>query len=501
LYQRAAQAIATQQGSSGILWNIVQLAKGRRFAAMIAAGAAQRVDVTKLEPDLQQRIVRLRAEVRAGEPGHTIGDQLGESILVSPYDRGSVRLAGDTARERLANVEHRFDVTLVDELTSLSRGAGGLLADEADVRAALDAETALVQYYAPTAPGEEGMVLIAITTRESTSWAAVRIARENMQGMTMVIDGASVTYSLVSGMVQRVRETVPQDPGDGDVSSEAASAAAAAYDLFLDPVREELAALRREGKTHLCIVPHGAMAYLPMHLLGRDGPLLADEWVVTYLPNLQLLSTHRGGATLRRERASSLIALGRSFAGNEEGYAEIPEAVIEVAAVAASMEGSALLDDDATEAAVREALRSARYVHIATHGAHQRTAPAFQMLRLAPTADSDGDLFAYELLGQDLRGLDLVTLSACETSLGRFDVADNPLGLPATLFACGARTLIGTLWEVDSACSEYFFTTLYGLLRADLSKRAAFKGALDATRKYFPQYRDWGAFQLTGDWT
>jgi CHAT domain len=42
----------------------------------------------------------------------------------------------------------------------------------------------------------------------------------------------------------------------------------------------------------------------------------------------------------------------------------------------------------------------------------------------------------------------LVTLSACETALGRVDRADNLRGLPATLLAAGAEVVVGTLWPV-----------------------------------------------------
>ncbi|MFE5587174.1 CHAT domain-containing protein [Kitasatospora sp. NPDC056531] len=70
---------------------------------------------------------------------------------------------------------------------------------------------------------------------------------------------------------------------------------------------------------------------------------------------------------------------------------------------------------------------------------HDAAAPAFQCLYLAPDQRSDGRLHAHELLGLELRGLDLVTLSACETALGRFDASDNPRGLPAALLLSGAH--------------------------------------------------------------
>ncbi len=145
-------------------------------------------------------------------------------------------------------------------------------------------------------------------------------------------------------------------------------------------------------------------------------------------------------------------------------------------------------------------MERSRAVHIATHGRHNVDAAAFQSLFVAPSEDSDGRLHAYEMLDFDLRGLDLVTLSACETALGRFDSADNLRGLPAMMMLSGVASIIGTLWDVETTVSEFFFTTLYQALREDQGRLDAFATAQRETRARHPQYRDWGAFYFTGDW-
>lgn len=82
-------------------------------------------------------------------------------------------------------------------------------------------------------------------------------------------------------------------------------------------------------------------------------------------------------------------------------------------------------------------------------------APLFQTVFLAPGDNGDGTLRAHEVLGLDLRGLEPVTLGACETALGRIDLSDNLRGLPAALLLAGARAVIGTLWEVSGDASEH----------------------------------------------
>jgi CHAT domain-containing protein len=119
---------------------------------------------------------------------------------------------------------------------------------------------------------------------------------------------------------------------------------------------------------------------------------------------------------------------------------------------------------------------------------------------LAPDDESDGRLSAYELLGLDLRGLELVTLSACNTALGRFDWADNLLGLPAALLLAGTSAIVGALWPVETHASECFFVTFYRELRKRAAPLDAFAAAQKQTREQFPAYSDWGPFYFMGAW-
>jgi len=92
----------------------------------------------------------------------------------------------------------------------------------------------------------------------------------------------------------------------------------------------------------------------------------------------------------------------------------------------------------------------------------------------------------------------LVTLSACETALGRFDRGDNLFGFPAMFLALGAECVIGTLWEVESQSAQTFFTSLYNDLYSGTPRRQAFLHAQQVTRARHPQQRDWGAFCYMG---
>jgi CHAT domain-containing protein len=203
----------------------------------------------------------------------------------------------------------------------------------------------------------------------------------------------------------------------------------------------------------------------------------------------------------RRKQLHSLTAFGLGFEpGNPHGLNQLEGAVEEAQSIAQLFGTEAIVDDKATESAFLEALVNSRMIHLATHGKHNVVAPAFQCVYLASDKKSDGILYSYEILGLDLTGLELVTLSACETALGRFDAGDNVRGFPASLILAGVSTIVGTLWEVETNASALFFTTFYEQLHAGASKLNAFYEAQQKTRASYPKYRDWGAFYFIGDW-
>ena len=156
-----------------------------------------------------------------------------------------------------------------------------------------------------------------------------------------------------------------------------------------------------------------------------------------------------------------------------------------------------MLDEAATKAAVLAALERSRYAHVSTHGRHAVVAPGFQTIFCTDDGTpSFGRIAAHEILALDLRGLELLTLSACETALGRYDPVDNLRGLPAAFLLAGVRTIVATLWQAGEDATGVFFPAFYAAINAGSSHRDAFATAQATTRKRCPKFRDWGCFFL-----
>lgn len=100
-----------------------------------------------------------------------------------------------------------------------------------------------------------------------------------------------------------------------------------------------------------------------------------------------------------------------------------------------------------------------------------------------PEGLEDGILTAKELAGLDLRGLDLVVLSACQTGLGEI-TGDGVFGLQRGFKKAGANTLLMSLWKVDDNATQLLMTQFYKNLLAGKSKFESLREAQKYVRDY-----------------
>src|SRR5439155_4978479 len=89
----------------------------------------------------------------------------------------------------------------------------------------------------------------------------------------------------------------------------------------------------------------------------------------------------------------------------------------------------------------------------------------------------DGWGTAEEIALLNLRGTELVVLSACQTGLGDIKTGEGVYGLRRAFLYAGARTLVTSLFEVPDTETRELMTRFYAGLRAGQGKLAALHAA------------------------
>lgn len=398
-------------------------------------------------------------------------------------------------------------------------------------------ETLLLEYFL----GEERSFLWAVTASGMRSFELP--PREELES------AARQAYELLTARGAGPVDEHPRDRlrrvGEADARYLAASAALSA--TLLGPVADLLAGRR------LAVVPDGALQYLPFAALpdpaspdgGGDGardPLIAHREVVQ-LPSASVLAVQRKLAAdrprppglvaviadpvfdLRDPRVAALpyptqdrdpsqalspglrrVVQGLGLIGFQRLRFSRREAY-EILDLAPGADTLSALDFAASKELVTgDGLASYRLLHFATHGILDTRHPELSGLVLSLVDEEgrfqDGYLRLPDIYNLDLSA-DLVTLSACQTALGKEIRGEGLVGLTRGFLHAGAERVVASLWSVqDNSTAELMERFYRGILEEGLRPAEALRRAqtsMLAEERWRAPYH-WAGFVLQGEW-
>ena len=258
-----------------------------------------------------------------------------------------------------------------------------------------------------------------------------------------------------------------------------------------------LGPLKLQPGQRLVIVPHGPLHYLPFQALRLDGRYVIETYPVSVAPSMSI-------AVQLAQRSPRIDASLTAF-GNpriEDKY-DLPGAETEVREIAQLFpRKNVYMGVAATKTQFRDVASRSPLMHVAAHAEADQVDPLYSRILLANEGGRQNFLEAHEIIGMSMQGGALVTLSACESGLGKIAQGDEVLGFTRSFLSAGASSLIASLWPVSDDATAVLMGTLY----TELSKGRDIQRAMQAgqlavlknpsmSHPFF-----WAPFNLIGNW-
>jgi CHAT domain-containing protein len=418
---------------------------------------------------------------------------------------------------------------IADRVTAIGRERGDLAARktrsseddarlsrlESDLAAAGEAFHAFLRQLAAefTAAGEDRERLYQL--RESQGL---------METLRELGEGSVALYTLVGATTYRVIVVTPDVQKAAEVrissvdlnrrvlafremlqdhKSDPRAAAKELYDILVGPIADDLKAA---GAKTLMWSLDGVLRYLPISALHDGEKYLVERYRhVVFTPASQ--------TRLKDAPSAKWTGLGLGVTKPHAGFTALPSVQDELSSIirderltrdrGAVLAGKVLFDDAFTEDSMRAELRQ-RYpvVHIASHFQFHPGNEADSFLLLG---DGRRLTLAEVKRAQNLfSGVDLLTLSACDTATGDVGADGKEVeGFGMLAQRQGAKAVVASLWPVADDSTRLLMQEFYRLRNARrLAKVEALRQAqLGLLRK--GDYRHpyfWAPFVLIGNW-
>ena len=273
------------------------------------------------------------------------------------------------------------------------------------------------------------------------------------------------------------------------------------------------------------IVPDGSLHLVPFgSLIDTSGEYLVKRMAVVSAPSATVFETLR---TMHDRTSGTKAFLGIAYspperssspqpaaspgpiptAGSSAALTPLPYVDEEVSAAARVFGTSSVVlpSRSASESKLKsEPLNEFKVIHIAAHSIDDSVEPDRASLVLGPGPGTEDGFWQAREIRRSQLSADLVTLSACETGIGRLQGEEGVMNLARAFLMAGARTVVASLWSVNDRSTATLMGYFYKhLANGDTIAGALRNAQLDMLRQFGndtkPYY--WAGFTVIGDGT
>ena len=243
--------------------------------------------------------------------------------------------------------------------------------------------------------------------------------------------------------------------------------------ILVSPVRSDIEGLVHDGASAptLLLDLSGFLRYVPYAALYDGKRFLVEDYAVAlYNPAIRTKFAPMPRAKIK--------AAGFGVTHQHPGFSALPGVGRELEAIFDILAGSFGLDSDFDESSLAKALaRRPQILHIASHF---RFRPGNETNSYLLLGNGDG-LTLDQLRKQKrfrFRGLELLTLSACETARGGGAEGEEIESFGALAQSNGASAVMSTLWQIPDNSTTQLMTGFYdSLMSRRLDKAHALREA------------------------
>ncbi|GJL70231.1 MAG: hypothetical protein NPIRA06_28660 [Nitrospirales bacterium] len=261
------------------------------------------------------------------------------------------------------------------------------------------------------------------------------------------------------------------------------------YVSLIQPVAPDIKNLE-----YLGIIPDGPLHFLSFAALKHGPAYLVDEIPLFYAPSASVFQfTFAKRQAVKNDK---VLAIGNPDLGNFN-Y-DLPLAELEAQSIKWNYPNMDILTGTkATKEWVVKNISRYGIIHLAAHGEFDEGNPLLSSLWLASENPENRRLTVKEIFGLELHA-DLVTLSACQTGLGKLE-AGELIGLNRAFVYAGTHALVSALWRVDDLSTSVLMKHFYRNY-VTANKARSLRQAQLLVKKDFPHPSYWAGFSLIGDY-
>ena len=370
---------------------------------------------------------------------------------------------------------------------------------------------------------DSSSIVLAYSVGEKHSWLFVYSSEGELRCFGLKAGRKSLerAVDVFRGLIEaRAEIPVLQEAGE------------ALYRLLLEPASSLL-----EGKTRLIIIPDGPLQILPFAALSipekQSSAFFVERFSTAIVDSMSTLSLLRNGPPT--PAGGSIVVFADPLIPDADrgvalrgGSVSLPASRRE-AVVVHKLFGKRVrlwVGREATRDAALHLPEQTALLHFACHVRLDPRSPLDSAILLASPPVEDGAgmpeagaLPAWEIMERIRLDGALVSLSGCQTALGRRWPGEGLVGLTRAFQLAGARAVLASLWKVEDDSTAELMSIFYravshgGALdeslreaqlqclhpeRSDRSWWDELSRFLDPASSSCEQPRDWAAFTLRG---